>query len=192
MLSGSPRYPCLPDFQFNVCPHSPPSKTAQPSHILCAHPGGKQPCWVRLWDPSSGARLSSGDKAPLPGLAIDFPESKLYWISSGNHTINRCNLDGSELEIIDAMRNQLGKATALAIMGEGCWVGEGTGAEQASWTGWGVEGWHVGSLPTLAGQALQKSYGEGPVQGSHPFLLPRGQAVVGRSGVREDGHMQQG
>lgn len=55
---------------------------------------------------------------PLPGLAIDFPESKLYWISSGNHTINRCNLDGSELEIIDSMRNQLGKATALAIMGK--------------------------------------------------------------------------
>lgn len=56
---------------------------------------------------------------PLLGLAIDFPESKLYWISSGNHTINRCNLDGSELEVIDTMRSQLGKATALAIMGEG-------------------------------------------------------------------------
>lgn len=55
----------------------------------------------------------------FPGLAIDFPESKLYWISSGNHTINRCNLDGSGLEIIEAMRSQLGKATALAIMGEG-------------------------------------------------------------------------
>lgn len=56
---------------------------------------------------------------PLSGLAIDFPESKLYWISSGNRTINRCNLDGSELEVIDTMRSQLGKATALAIMGEG-------------------------------------------------------------------------
>lgn len=74
---------------------------------------------------------------PLPGLAIDFPESKLYWISSGNHTINRCNLDGSELEIIDSMRNQLGKATALAIMGKCYWVG----AEQArlDWLGrWGL------------------------------------------------------
>lgn len=67
---------------------------------------------------------------PLLGLAIDFPESKLYWISSGNHTINRCNLDGSELEVIDTMRSQLGKATALAIMGEGL-GGRRTGIKQA-------------------------------------------------------------
>lgn len=54
----------------------------------------------------------------LPGLAIDYPESKLYWISSGNGTINRCNLDGSNLEVIESVKSQLSKATALAIMGE--------------------------------------------------------------------------
>lgn len=56
----------------------------------------------------------------FPGLAIDYPESKLYWISSGNGTINRCDLDGSNLEVIESVRSQLSKATALAIMGEGC------------------------------------------------------------------------
>lgn len=54
----------------------------------------------------------------LAGLAIDYPESKLYWISSGNGTISRCNLDGTGLEVLDTMKGQLSKATALAIMGE--------------------------------------------------------------------------
>lgn len=63
----------------------------------------------------------------FPGLAIDYPESKLYWISSGNGTINRCNLDGSNLEVIESVRGQLSKATALAIMGES-WQGDGDGS----------------------------------------------------------------
>lgn len=95
-----------------TCPLTSPH--AQPhtlTHILCSLP----------WIPSRGPD-SPAVTPPFPGLAIDFPESKLYWISSGNHTINRCNLDGSGLEVIDAMRSQLGKATALAIMGEGCWA----------------------------------------------------------------------
>lgn len=63
----------------------------------------------------------------FPGLAIDYPESKLYWISSGNGTINRCNLDGSNLEVIESVRGQLSKATALAIMGES-WQGDRDGS----------------------------------------------------------------
>ena len=63
----------------------------------------------------------------FPGLAIDYPESKLYWISSGNGTINRCNLDGSNLEVIESVKGQLSKATALAIMGES-WHGDGGGS----------------------------------------------------------------
>lgn len=35
------------------------------------------------------------------------------------------------------MQSQLGKATALAIMGEGCWVGAGMEAEEARPIGWG-------------------------------------------------------
>lgn len=86
-------------------------------------------------------------------MAIDFPESKLYWISSRNHTINRCNLDGSELEIIDSMRNQLGKATALAIMGECYWVGTGRAAEQArlDWLGRWELAWGQPACPGRAG-----------------------------------------
>lgn len=56
---------------------------------------------------------------PYPsGLSIDYEKEQLYWISSGNGTINRCQLDGSKLETLDAAKGKLTKATALAIMGE--------------------------------------------------------------------------
>jgi len=54
----------------------------------------------------------------ITGLSIDYGENKLYWISSGNGTINRCNLDGGNLEIIESMKEDLTKATALTIMGK--------------------------------------------------------------------------
>lgn len=54
----------------------------------------------------------------IAGLSIDYMENKLYWISSGNGTINRCNLDGGNLEVIDSMKEELTKATALTIMGK--------------------------------------------------------------------------
>lgn len=53
------------------------------------------------------------------GLSIDFDTEALYWISSGNSTINRCKLDGSGLEMLEGAKGKLTKATALAIMG-GC------------------------------------------------------------------------
>src|SRR4029434_8204906 len=49
----------------------------------------------------------------LAGLSIDFDEECLYWVSSGNSTINRCKLDGSELEVLEAAKGTLTKATAL-------------------------------------------------------------------------------
>lgn len=52
------------------------------------------------------------------GLSIDFHAEHLYWISSGNSTINRCKLDGSALEVLDAVKGKLNKASALAIMGK--------------------------------------------------------------------------
>ena len=54
----------------------------------------------------------------FPGLSIDFEKEQLYWISSGNSTINRCEMDGSKLEVLDGVKGKLYKATALAIMGE--------------------------------------------------------------------------
>lgn len=51
------------------------------------------------------------------GLSIDFKAERLYWISSGNSTINRCKLDGSGLEVLEGAKGKLTKATALAIMG---------------------------------------------------------------------------
>lgn len=55
----------------------------------------------------------------ITGLSIDYVENKLYWISSGNgKLINRCNLDGSNLEVIETMKEELTKATALTIMGK--------------------------------------------------------------------------
>lgn len=58
----------------------------------------------------------------MSGLSIDYKENKLYWISSVNGTINRCNFDGSGLEVLETVRNQLRKATALAIMGKRQWT----------------------------------------------------------------------
>lgn len=55
---------------------------------------------------------------PIPGLSIDFTANKLYWISSANATINRCNLDGSGLEVLENLKKVLAKGTALAVMGE--------------------------------------------------------------------------
>lgn len=52
------------------------------------------------------------------GLSIDFPAGKMYWLSSSNGTINRCNLDGSGFEVIESMKRDLTKATALAVMGK--------------------------------------------------------------------------
>lgn len=52
------------------------------------------------------------------GLSIDYSSSKLYFINSGNGTINRCNLDGSGLEVIDSLKKELVKGTALAVMGK--------------------------------------------------------------------------
>lgn len=57
-------------------------------------------------------------RSAQPGLSIDYAANKLYWISSGNSTINRCNLDGSGLEVLEPVKKQLLKGTALAIMGE--------------------------------------------------------------------------
>lgn len=54
----------------------------------------------------------------LPGLSIDYAASKLYWISSANGTINRCNLDGSGLDVLETLKRELAKGTALAVMGE--------------------------------------------------------------------------
>ncbi|KAM4699918.1 prolow-density lipoprotein receptor-related protein 1 isoform 2-T2 [Discoglossus pictus] len=71
-------------------------------------------------DGSEQRVLFSNQKGPV-GLSIDFPDSKLYWISSGIGTINRCNLNGTGLEAIGTMKSYLGKATALAIMGDKLW-----------------------------------------------------------------------
>ncbi|KAJ0023663.1 hypothetical protein NQD34_003562 [Periophthalmus magnuspinnatus] len=67
-------------------------------------------------DGSNQSILFTNQKGPV-GLSIDFDTEQLYWISSGNSTINRCNLDGSGLEVIESVKGKLVKATALAIMG---------------------------------------------------------------------------
>lgn len=54
----------------------------------------------------------------FPGLSIDYAASKLYWISSANGTINRCNLDGSGLDVLETLKKEFAKGTALAVMGE--------------------------------------------------------------------------
>ncbi|KAI1237378.1 Low-density lipoprotein receptor-related protein 1B [Lamprotornis superbus] len=71
-------------------------------------------------DGSNSKILFQNQKDPV-GLSIDYGENKLYWISSGNGTISRCNLDGGNLEIIESMKEDLTKATALTIMDKKLW-----------------------------------------------------------------------
>uniref|UniRef100_A0A673BX90 Low density lipoprotein receptor-related protein 1Aa n=1 Tax=Sphaeramia orbicularis TaxID=375764 RepID=A0A673BX90_9TELE len=71
-------------------------------------------------DGSNRSVLFTSQKGPV-GLSIDFDTEQLYWISSGNSTINRCKLDGSGLEVIEGVKGKLTKATALAIMGDKLW-----------------------------------------------------------------------
>ncbi|KAL7989902.1 hypothetical protein Chor_012568 [Crotalus horridus] len=102
-------------------------------HCLVVHPLKGKLYWtdgdsinVANMDGSNRSLLFTNQKGPV-GLSIDYKENKLYWISSGNGTINRCNFDGSDLEVLETMKNQLRKATALAIMGDKLWW-----ADQAS------------------------------------------------------------
>ncbi|XP_058867450.1 low-density lipoprotein receptor-related protein 1 isoform X2 [Acipenser ruthenus] len=96
-------------------------------HCLVLHPIKGKLYWtdgdnisISNMDGTNRSLLFTNQKGPV-GLSIDFVTSQLYWISSGNNTINRCNLDGSGLEVIDAVKGKLTKATALAIMGDKLW-----------------------------------------------------------------------
>uniref|UniRef100_A0A8C9TUU4 Low density lipoprotein receptor-related protein 1Ba n=1 Tax=Scleropages formosus TaxID=113540 RepID=A0A8C9TUU4_SCLFO len=71
-------------------------------------------------DGSNSKILHQNQREPV-GLSVDYSASKVYWISSGNGTINRCNLDGSALEVMESMKKELSRATALAIMGGKLW-----------------------------------------------------------------------
>ncbi|KAJ8351571.1 hypothetical protein SKAU_G00230470, partial [Synaphobranchus kaupii] len=79
-------------------------------------------------DGSNGKILYQNQREPV-GLSIDYAMNKLYWISSGNGTINRCNLDGGSLEVIESMKAELTKATALAVMGGKLWWADDSSAQ---------------------------------------------------------------
>ncbi|XP_051039808.1 low-density lipoprotein receptor-related protein 1B-like [Phodopus roborovskii] len=94
---------------------------------LAAHPVRGKLYWtdgntinMANMDGSNSKILFQNQKEPV-GLSIDYVENKLYWISSGNRTINRCNLDGGNLEVIESMKEELKKATALTIMDKKLW-----------------------------------------------------------------------
>ncbi|TRY82421.1 hypothetical protein DNTS_016378 [Danionella cerebrum] len=94
---------------------------------LILHPSKGKMFWtdggtinVANMDGSNIKILHQNQKEPV-GLSIDYSANKLYWISSGNGTINRCNLDGSSLDVIDSLKDELRKATALAVMGGKLW-----------------------------------------------------------------------
>ncbi|XP_063064253.1 low-density lipoprotein receptor-related protein 1 isoform X3 [Engraulis encrasicolus] len=96
-------------------------------HCLVLHPILGKLYWtdgntinMANMDGTNKTVMFSDEKAPV-GLSIDFDEERLYWVSSGNSTIKRCKLDGSELEVLEAARGKLTKATALAIMGTKLW-----------------------------------------------------------------------
>ncbi|RVE72792.1 hypothetical protein OJAV_G00041090 [Oryzias javanicus] len=96
-------------------------------HCLVLHPTLGKLYWtdgdnisMANTDGTNRSLLFSNQKGPV-GLSIDFDTEQLYWISSGNSTINRCKLDGSGLEVLEGAKGKLIKATALAIMGDKLW-----------------------------------------------------------------------
>nr|XP_020455101.1 low-density lipoprotein receptor-related protein 1-like [Monopterus albus] len=96
-------------------------------HYLVVHPLLGKLYWtdgdnisMANMDGSNRTTLFTSQKGPV-GLSIDYDKEQLYWISSGNGTINRCQLDGSKLEILEGVKGKLTKATALAIMGDKLW-----------------------------------------------------------------------
>ncbi|KAI2649718.1 Low-density lipoprotein receptor-related protein 1 [Labeo rohita] len=96
-------------------------------HCLVLHPILGKLYWLdgdnismANMDGTNRTLLFTNQKGPV-GLSIDYYSEQLYWISSGNTTINRCKLDGSGLEIIEGVKGKLTKATALAIMGDKLW-----------------------------------------------------------------------
>ncbi|XP_029103120.1 low-density lipoprotein receptor-related protein 1B-like isoform X3 [Scleropages formosus] len=102
---------------------------------LVVHPSKGKIYWtdgntisVANMDGSNNKILHQNQREPV-GLSIDYAASKLYWISSGNGTINRCNLDGSGLEVIESMKKELVKATALAVMGGKLWWADDNSAQ---------------------------------------------------------------
>ncbi|XP_023125210.2 low-density lipoprotein receptor-related protein 1 isoform X1 [Amphiprion ocellaris] len=96
-------------------------------HCLVVHPLLGKLYWtdgdnisMANMDGSNRTTLFTNQKGPV-GLSIDYEKEQLYWVSSGNSTINRCQLDGSNLQILEGVKGKLTKATALAIMGDKLW-----------------------------------------------------------------------
>ncbi|XP_069472627.1 low-density lipoprotein receptor-related protein 1B isoform X1 [Ambystoma mexicanum] len=94
---------------------------------LAVHPARGKIYWtdgntinMANMDGSNSKILYQNQKDPV-GLSIDYEEKKLYWISSGNGTINRCSLDGGSFEVIESMKEELTKATALTVMDKKLW-----------------------------------------------------------------------
>ncbi|XP_043929607.1 low-density lipoprotein receptor-related protein 1B, partial [Protopterus annectens] len=107
-------------------------------HGLVIHPVKGKLYWtdgntinMANMDGSNSKILFQHQKDPV-GLSIDYQEDKLYWISSRNGTINRCSLDGSNLEVIESLKEELTKATALAIMGEKLWWADQNSAQMGT------------------------------------------------------------
>uniref|UniRef100_A0A8C5NES4 EGF-like domain-containing protein n=1 Tax=Gouania willdenowi TaxID=441366 RepID=A0A8C5NES4_GOUWI len=94
---------------------------------LVVHPAKGKMFWtdgntinMANMDGSNSKVLHQNQMDPV-GLAIDYNANKLYWISSTNGTINRCNLDATGLEVLESPKSSLAKGTALALMGGKLW-----------------------------------------------------------------------
>uniref|UniRef100_A0A3Q2X6U1 Low density lipoprotein receptor-related protein 1Aa n=1 Tax=Haplochromis burtoni TaxID=8153 RepID=A0A3Q2X6U1_HAPBU len=91
-------------------------------HCLVLHPVLGKLYWtdgdnisMANTDGTNRSVLFTNQKGPV-GLSIDFKAERLYWISSGNSTINRCKLDGSGLEVLEGCIK-----TALFILRDKLW-----------------------------------------------------------------------
>ncbi|MCJ8744680.1 hypothetical protein PDJAM_G00121580 [Pangasius djambal] len=96
-------------------------------HCIVVHPTLGKMYWtdgdnisMANMDGTNHTVLFSNQRGPV-GLSLDFDDSRLYWLSSGNGTISRCRLDGTGLEVLEGVKGKLNKPSALAIMGDKLW-----------------------------------------------------------------------
>ncbi|XP_053083242.1 low-density lipoprotein receptor-related protein 1 isoform X3 [Pangasianodon hypophthalmus] len=96
-------------------------------HCIVVHPTLGKMYWtdgdnisMANMDGTNHTVLFTNQRGPV-GLSLDFEDSRLYWVSSGNGTISRCRLDGTGLEVLEGVKGKLNKPSALAIMGDKLW-----------------------------------------------------------------------
>jgi len=104
----------------------PRGNRAFPEHSIAVDAVARKMYWPDIWNrvinradlDGRNAEVVINTQPSIPyGLALDHPHQKLYWINNENgfYTIQRCNLDGTDPEIVFSDQKWFRAPQALAI-----------------------------------------------------------------------------